>query len=240
MGLIKATNVPSAATTFSMRDIEAHAQALLLRAQQQADQILAAAQTQGNKIRQDAYDKGFSSGLEDGTKKGINDGRAAGTQAALQEYRGKLETLAKTLTNTVSEIDVSRGRIESDGSLSVLRLAIAIARRATKQLGAFDSVVVTDNVREAMKLVVHSVDVRIAVHPSQKAMLDEVLPKLRLKWPGVKHVELMEDAELEPGGCRILTAQGVIDADLETQLQQIASELVPAQTAAEKSLETQS
>src|SRR5215813_12532929 len=103
MGLIKGNAAPAALAPFSMRDIEAQAEAIIVRARQQADQLLAGAQTEGAQIRQNAYDQGFRAGQEDGLKKGTEDGRTAGKQAALAEHRAKLEQLAKTLTAILSE-----------------------------------------------------------------------------------------------------------------------------------------
>jgi flagellar biosynthesis/type III secretory pathway protein FliH len=85
----------------------------------------------------------------------------------------------------------------------------------------------TANVSEAMRLAVRASDVRIAIHPSQRAALDEALPRLRMSWPALKHVELMDDPSLSPGGCRILTGGGVIDAELNAQVDRIAAELLP-------------
>jgi flagellar biosynthesis/type III secretory pathway protein FliH len=54
-----------------------------------------------------------------------------------------------------------------------------------------------------------------------------VLPRIGAQWPNLKHVELIADGTLVPGGCRVYTGGGVIDADLELQLERIARELVP-------------
>jgi flagellar biosynthesis/type III secretory pathway protein FliH len=48
-----------------------------------------------------------------------------------------------------------------------------------------------------------------------------------MSWPALKHVELMDDPSLSPGGCRILTGGGVIDAELNAQVDRIAAELLP-------------
>jgi flagellar biosynthesis/type III secretory pathway protein FliH len=87
--------------------------------------------------------------------------------------------------------------------------------------------VLTENVRAAVKLVVHSADVRIAVHPTQKQSLTEALPQLRMQWPNLTHVEVIEDAEIAPGGCRVFTAAGQIDADLDCQIDRVAADLLP-------------
>jgi flagellar biosynthesis/type III secretory pathway protein FliH len=86
-----------------------------------------------------------------------------------------------------------------------------------------------------MKLVVHSTDLRIALHPSQKQTLADLLPKLALNWPNFSHVELVEDETLSPGGCRIFTRQGMIDADLGEQLNRIAADLLPSAESAASS-----
>src|SRR6187399_1029267 len=110
MGVIKSNNAPASLSPFSMRDIENQAKAILLRAQQRADQILAAAQTEGVQIRQNAYDQGFAAGNEDGLKKGTEDGKTAGRQAALSEQKTKLEQLFKTFTTAVADINASRSK----------------------------------------------------------------------------------------------------------------------------------
>lgn len=227
MGLIKSNNAPSTLAPFSLRDIEAQARAILLRAQQEADQFLAKAHTEGEKVRQRAYDAGFTAGQEDGRRKGAEDGQAAGRQAALLEQRAVLETLVKSLTSVVSEIDLSRQQLESVAATDVVKLSVSIARRVTKLQGMLHPEVLTENLREAMKLVVHASDVRIAVHPSQKSALNELLPQLRMEWPNVTHLELLEDVALAPGGCRVLTAGGEIDADLDRQIDRVAADLIP-------------
>jgi flagellar assembly protein FliH len=227
MGLIKSNNAPVNVTTFSMRDIEQQAHAIILRARQQADQLLAAAQTEGQRIRQNAYDTGFAAGREDGLRKGTEDGRTTGKQAALTEQRAKLEQLAKTLTAAVTDLDNTRTQLESSAASEVVNLAVAIARRVTKRSGSFDPNVLTENVRAAMKIAVHSADVRIAVHPAQKQILLDTLPQLRMEWPKVSHVELIEDPSIAQGGCTIMTAHGEVDADLDRQVDRVANDLLP-------------
>jgi flagellar assembly protein FliH len=132
------------------------------------------------------------------------------------------------MTQAVSELDAARLALEAESKTAVIRLAIAIAERVTKRLGVLDHEVAVANVDEALRLVVHTADVRIAVHPTQRATLADVLPRIQAKWPALKHVELVEDAAITPGGCRIYSGGGEVDADLELQLARIAEELVPA------------
>ena len=53
------------------------------------------------------------------------------------------------------------------------------------------------------------------------------LPKLQLHWPNLKHVELVEDASVSPGGCRVMTRHGEVNAQIDTQLDRVIAELMP-------------
>jgi flagellar biosynthesis/type III secretory pathway protein FliH len=44
-------------------------------------------------------------------------------------------------------------------------------------------------------------------------------------------VQVIEDASIAPGGCRVFTTQGEIDADLDRQIDRIAADLLPVQEA---------
>jgi flagellar biosynthesis/type III secretory pathway protein FliH len=79
--------------------------------------------------------------------------------------------------------------------------------------------------------VVSFANVRIAVHPSQRAVLEAELPNLRLSWPQLKHVELVADPALSPGGAKVFTTGGHIDADLQTQLDLLIGQLICDQSA---------
>jgi flagellar assembly protein FliH len=227
MGLIKSTNTPISITPFSMRDIEAQAQAILLRARKGAEMLLLEAQKESLALKKQAKDEGFAQGHKDGTAKGLEDGRKTGHQTALNEAKEQLNQAWQTLTAVVTQLDTARRDLEADGVSEVIALSSAIARRVTKRQSAIDPAVLTENIHEAMKLAVHAVDIRIVVNPAQRKTIDDELPKLQMNWPNLKHVELIDDATIAPGGSRILTRYGEINAEIEKQLDRVIAELLP-------------
>jgi flagellar biosynthesis/type III secretory pathway protein FliH len=88
----------------------------------------------------------------------------------------------------------------------------------------------SENLKEAMSLAVHAADVRVSVHPSQFKTLKNELPNLRLAWPQLTHIDLMEDPSISPGGARVTTTHGQIDGDLDVQLDHIIADLLPRET----------
>jgi flagellar assembly protein FliH len=227
MGLIKADNAPSRLQPFSMADIENQAAEVIARAKVKADRLMAEAQVQAKRIATESRSAGLRAGWKEGWKKGHEEGAKAGRELALMEHKAELASNILTLSTAAKQINQARIELESAAMKDVLDLAVAIAERVTKRQGVFDPAVAVNNVIEAMKLVSHSSDVRIAIHPANKNSLAQVLPRLKMQWPALTHVELVEDAMLAPGGCRVYTAQGEVDGDLDGQINRIVADLVP-------------
>jgi flagellar assembly protein FliH len=213
-----------------MRDVEDQARALLQGARRTAERLLVEAQRAGDEIRNRARDEGMAEGMDAGLNRGLEEGRAKGRQEALDEHRTQLSEAVTALTAATQSLDTSRADLESAALREVVELSVAIARRVTKRQGAIDPGVLTENLREAMKLVVKASDVSVAFHPSQRQALEAALPALKLEFPKLQHVELVDDSSVAPGGCRITAGHGQVDADLNTQLDRIAQDLLPEQT----------
>jgi flagellar assembly protein FliH len=227
MPLIKSPNTPLAATPFSLADVERAAKVTLLRARQQAEQLLAAAQAEGEALKLEAHAQGLAQGQAEGMAQGLEQGKQTGQQQALNEHRAQLQQAIAALTKAATTLDASRMDLEANALSEVVKLAVAIARRVTKRQGLLDPAVLTSNLAEAMKLVIQSTDVRVAIHPAQRATLDGAMPQLRLEWPNLAHVQIIEDLSLTAGSCRVFTEQGEIDAELAGQLDRIVAELLP-------------
>lgn len=230
MPLIKAINAPPSASPFSMKDIEGQAKAMLVRAQRQAEQLLAEAQQQAQHLREQARAAGLAEGKAEGLRQGREEGIKQGREQAFNEQKAALAAATAALIKAAGEIEAHRRDIMACAVNEVIELAIAIAERVTKRMGELDPAVAVANIAEALKLVVHSTDVRIAVHPSQKQAIEEAIPKLRLQWPRLQHVAVVEEPALTPGSARIHTGGGEIDADLNEQLKRVVADLLPERT----------
>src|SRR4051812_27584040 len=229
MGLVKATAAPTNLVAFSMRDVEEQARALLARARQTAERLLAEAQREAAAMKQRAAAEGLVEGRREGIARGIEEGRTMGRQQAVEEHRAQFTQAVAALNEAMADLESSRVELEAAGLEEVVGLAVAVARRVTKRQGLIEPEVLTENLREAMKLVVHAGDVKVAIHPSQRQALEVALPALRLEVPRLGHVELGEDASIDPGRCRVHAGGGEIDATLDEQLDRVVADLLPEQ-----------
>jgi flagellar assembly protein FliH len=184
-------------------------------------------QREADELKEAGRAEGLREGLQKGNADGMKQGSEAGRREAFDKHHKEFAAAVAALKAAAIEIEARRFDLEADGLREVVQLAAAIARKVTKRQGMIDEQVLADNLTEAMKLAVGAADVRVAIHPSQRATLTQVLPQLRTDWPALKHIELVDDAGISPGGCRVFTRGGVVDADLDTQLNRVINDLLP-------------
>lgn len=209
-----------------MTDIEAHARSMLLRANQQAEQLLAAAQAEADAIREQARAEGLAIGKREGVAQGKTEGAAAGKKEAFEAEKARLTEAFSQLVAMQEAFDAERHRVIAQAEAEVMPLAIAIARKLTRRMGEVDPMVVENNLREAIRLMNGPHDLQVAIHPDQQVLVSEILPRLGKQWPQIKRVQILTDAAVAKGGCRVSTAGGEIDADLNNQLDRLIEELV--------------
>lgn len=228
MPLIKSSSSAIAsARPFSMADIESYARTLLLKARQDADQLLAAAQDEAEQLKQAAQIEGLAAGKKEGLIQGKAEGEKVGRAEAFEAEKKTLTDLLALLTAMLESLDQERKSLTDRAEAEVLPLALGIAHKVTKRMGQLDPRVVEANAREAVRLVLSRHDLRIHAHPDQLNLMHQIATRLQQQWTQLTHIDVVQDITISPGGCRITTAGGEIDADLQSQLDRIARELVP-------------
>jgi flagellar assembly protein FliH len=151
--------------------------------------------------RAEGYSAGFSTGRAD----------AAHSVAAEVEH---LKRLAEAL---------SRARIEliEESADALLGLAVDIAQQVLRTELASSPESMLAAVREAIDLAGRGAHPQLMLNPGdvdivRRHLGDEL---------AANHWRIVEDARIEPGGCRALSADGSIDATLATRWQSVAATL---------------
>jgi flagellar assembly protein FliH len=146
------------------------------------------------------------------------EGHEEGAKQARVEFDKKLvgqrETLAEAIRGFVHEQATYFSRVEAE----VVGLALAIARKILHREAQVDPLLLAGVVRVGLDKVAAGTHVRLRVNPDQVAF-----------WQGffaqqtdLRAVpELMGDATLDPGHCRLETELGSTDLTLEAQLKEI-------------------
>ncbi len=213
--------------SFSMTDIEVEAASLLEGAKARATAIVERARTEAADTRREGYELGYAEGTQAGHAEGHAAGMIEGRDKAYAESQEKVTDLATQLDATLRTFNADREALAARAGGEVPHLAVAIAERIVKRAGSFDPNVCVANATAALRLVMRAHDVKLNVNPADFNLVKSLLPQLNHKWPALTHIELVEDSNVTRGGCRVYTEGGLIDADLQTQLDRIAADLIP-------------
>jgi flagellar assembly protein FliH len=181
-----------------LTDIRAQAAKLVLKAKQEADLIRKSAEQQGRKAALDAVD---------------------------EMVRKQLTAVLPALKKAAKDIEDARHSWLTHWEAGTVRLAAAIAKRLIRRELARQPEIPLTLIREALDLAVGSSQLRILLNPGDyqtlgmqaQMLVDELAPQIK--------AEIVADAGISQGGCRVETRFGVIDQQFEAQLQRIEEEL---------------
>jgi flagellar assembly protein FliH len=157
-----------------------------------------------------------------GRKSGLADGFQRGFQAGIAHAQAEHETVQKAAGGALSQRIESlvaafaqrMQAIEREAADDVVALAIEIARHALRATPALRPETIVPVVQEALASVVdESVRMHLHLNPSDAALVrDELGARL-----ANANCEIVADASITAGGCRIETPRARVDATIETR-----------------------
>jgi flagellar assembly protein FliH len=210
---------------FYLTDLLDEAKQLVAERQAKADALVAAAEREAASLRKKASEAGRQQGIEAGKQEGREIGRQEALEQAKEEFAAQHKNLTNACRQMMNEIESSRASWEAAARHDLADLAMAIARRVVKHVGQREREVVEANLDEAVKLVGARSDVTILVSPADADAAERFAEKLVDAQKQWKHVRVITEESISPGGCRIRWDSGAVDASLETQLERIEAAL---------------
>ena len=171
---------------------------------QTADEIIAAAEAEAARIREEAK-VAFEEEKKRGYEKGLADGKM---EIAMQ----KLDLV----DSSVKFMESVEGKM-ADIVMKALKSCVV-------EIG--DSEMVVQIVRKTMKAVIRTQrQVTVKVAPEMVPVVKERVAALRADYPTVETLDVVEDARLKGPACILETEAGVADASVDTQLAAIERSL---------------
>jgi flagellar biosynthesis/type III secretory pathway protein FliH len=149
-------------------------------------------------IRAAAYDEGFA--------------------AATEQLQGRLEGPASALAAAAQQLQDLRADAAASVEAEAVELALRIAEQALGAALAVDRELVVDVVRGALRRLVERDRVLIFVNPDDLEVVREHTARLVGELGGIEHCEVQAERRVRPGGAIVRTAEGEVDATLETKL----------------------
>jgi flagellar assembly protein FliH len=198
---------------YDLTDMAAEADDYLGGVRREAAKIVAEARREAAAVRQEAESAG----------------RKAAEQAIeriLDEKVAKqMKTLTPALQAAVEQIREARQAWLAQWEIRGVELAAAIAERVVRGELTRKPEINLVWIREALDLVTGSGEFAIHLHPDDHASLERQTKQLAAATHPTATVRLVADAAMSPGGCRVVTAFGSVDMQIEAQLERIKQEL---------------
>ena len=212
-------------SSFELSDVLEEAQQCLTEAKREAAAIIDQARLEAEAVREAARKQGREDGFEQGREIGRKAGRDEAFEKARREFSEQQKSLIAACEQIFSEVSAVRADWQASARQDLIELAIAIARRVVHAVGQRERAVVLANLAEAVRLTGKRSEVTIRVNPKDVASARSFADSLLDRKDPWEHVHVAEDSQVSPGGCRIFWGTGSVDAELETQLRRIESEL---------------
>lgn len=157
--------------------------------------------------------------------KGLEEGRAA----AQQELAALERTLKAQASAALSGLGEAHRRLRQDLEQACFDIAFAASVKVFGRLSV-DAQAVAGAVRQALEQAGPLTDLQVCLHPADLQLLERLGDG-----PAVPDLgSLCADPAVRAGGCVIRSAQGDVDARIETQLASLADLLMQHRDAARK------
>ncbi len=157
----------------------------------------------------------------DAFAKGFAQGERAGNEAAGQ--RG--EAMLRRLTQTLEELTTLRAQMIHQTERQMVQLALAVARRIVHREVSIDQDLLIAMARVALDRLGESARVTVRLHPDE---FQTTAAARAADWTGTT-VQVVADARVGRGGCRVESDFGLMDAGVDAQIQELARALLGEQ-----------
>jgi flagellar assembly protein FliH len=203
---------------FRFDSFESQAHAIVEAARAEAGKIVQSAQAEQGRVHEEARRQGFEQGRAEG--------REAGSRAERERVAAEVAQLQDLLRNVARSVEDKRGELVAQAEREVVRLAVAIAEKIVKAEVKSGEKVAQANVRRAVELVARRQEIEVLLNPADAGMVETYLPALKKEFADIAAIRVTPNASVAPGGCVVVTKEGTVDADLETQLAEIEKGLL--------------
>ncbi len=173
----------------------------LLEAEQLQQKTKSDAQEEAAKIAEDAYHEAYEKG-----RKEALDSAAQEADTIRHQARGVLQQTEEIRIKTLESMEPQ-----------IIQLAAEIAEKILTVKLNLDPQVVVDIAFEAINSIKEREQVILYVNPYEVGFFEERRPDLLKELSPKGELEIIADHEVEPGGCKVETEYGRVDAQLKTR-----------------------
>lgn len=175
-----------------------------------------------DQARKEAYEEAYTKGENEGFEQGYKEGLIKGEQEGKERYEAALSEAINPLNSMLSQLEDALTTINDQLAESIVQLAVTVG----KQLAGEALAVAPEEVLSLIREIIHE-DPMLAdrptllLHPDDAALVEQHLSQ-ELSSHGWR---MRADERIDRGGCRLVSAQGELDATIDTRWERIVERL---------------
>ena len=155
--------------------------------------------------KKEAYAKGYSEGIREGT----------------ENEKKKLSQAAEALANAMKELDRLKKEILEGNEEKILNLIFSVTEKVIHQEVITNKDFVYDVLKSAIKQVIDKEGIKVRLNPEDYRYILEINPGIIDSFDDIRNMSVVEDNSIGRGGVVIETSSGEVDARLDQQLHEV-------------------
>ncbi|TVZ38585.1 flagellar assembly protein FliH [Alteromonadaceae bacterium 2753L.S.0a.02] len=176
-----------------------------------------------DQAQQEGYADGFKEGMEKGIAQGEQTGQKHGEAKAYQETRNRYENEITRLKAIADRLLQPMQQQDEQLENAIVQMAINLAEKLILSELQIDPGKIIGVVNKALaELPVGAKNICVQVAPQDAELLEQLIPASHRHW------RVEENTELQPGGCKIITADSLVDFSIASRLQNYLDEAAEA------------
>lgn len=156
----------------------------------------------------------------------VNEAFQRGRQEGTTAVESKLDSTLQALTQALEEVNRLRETVARNSSKDMLRMVMAISEQVIRRSLDVKPEIVLSVIENALQSSVQADAYRIRVSSQDFELVNQQKPLFLASISGMKNISISSDGSITPGGCRVESDFGDVDATIETQLEEIRKLLV--------------
>jgi len=180
-------------------------------------EAVARSEEQAEDIRHQAHESGFTTGKQEGYD--------AGYKTVKEKFHALLSQVEMVLIEAKKEKERIFQKAQKDMSEEIVELSILIAKKIIKTEIANNQDIIVANIKDALSKMKSQGEITIRVNLVDFQHVESMKDELLGIASGLKGIHFHDDPSIEPGGCKIETTLGIIDATISAQMERVEEEL---------------
>ena len=186
------------------------AEKIIKNANNGAENVISEGRVRLKDIEEEAYQRGWQAGSQDGRKH------------AEEEYQARLQEAQDLLDKAAEE----RQSIIAGSEDEIVQLAVTVARKIISHELAVNPDTIVDIVKRAIDKTGDREELTVRVNPENLESTINAQEDISLSSKGIRKLKILADSTVAPGGCVVETQSETVDARVERQLSEIEQALM--------------